>query len=60
MCCECGKYGHKPGDHKCHEYKKENEKDKKTEQNDQRNNKLNGVCYHCGRKGHMSKDCRER
>ena len=59
-CHTCDKYSHKPGDHRCPEYKKENKKDKKTEQNDQRNKKFNGLCYHCGRKGHMSNDCRER
>ena len=32
---------------------------KKTEKNDYKNRKFDGVCYYCSRKGHMSKDCWE-
>ena len=52
----CGMYGHKPGDRRCPESnnkKKENEK-----KNEYKIQRFDGICYHCGQKGHMSKDCR--
>ena len=36
---------------------KKNEDNKKTERHEYKNKEIDGVCYHCGQKGHMSKDC---
>ena len=56
QCQKCGKYGHKPGGQRCPENKNEKEEnDKKTEY---KNRKFDGICYHCGQKGHISRDCR--
>ena len=35
--------------------KEENEK-----KSDYKNRKFDGICYHCGQKGHISKDCGAR
>ena len=58
---KCCKHHNKPGDYKCPKMKNEkNERCKKTEKNEDENKKFDGVCHHCRRKGHMSRDCRER
>ena len=55
---KCGKYDHKPGNKRCPENKnKKEENNKKTERYENENRKFNGVCIHCGKKGHVSKDC---
>ena len=60
LCRKCGEYGHKPGDKRCPENKnEEEEKNKKTEKYENKNRKLDGVCYHCEKKGQMSKDCQD-
>ena len=55
-CCKCGNYGHKPGDCKCLENKKERKSDEKMTT---KGNILR-VCYQCRKNGHMRKDCHER
>ena len=58
---KCGRYSHKPGNHKCFENKKEHDKDRKNRKKDYIKKKyFDGICYHCGKKRHMSKDCHLR
>ena len=53
-CQRYGKCGHKPGVWRCPENKNEKEEnDKKTEY---KNKKIDGICYHCNQKGHISRD----
>ena len=58
QCRKCGKYDHKPDDRRCPENKNEKEENKKkAERYENKSRKFDGVCYHCGQSGHMSKDC---
>ena len=49
-------YGHKPGDRRCPE--NNNKKEENEKKNDYNNKRFEGMCYHCGQKGHISRDCR--
>ena len=49
-------YGHKPGDRRCP--KNYNKKEENKKKDEYKNKKFDGICYHCGQRGHMSKDCR--
>ena len=55
-CNICGIYGHNPGDCKCLENKEENDRRKNRKIIERK--KFDGICYHCGRKRHMSRDCK--
>ena len=49
-------YGHKPDDRRCP--KSNNKKEENEKKNDYNNNQFEGIYYHCGQKGHISRDCR--
>ena len=38
--------------------KRSNIKEENKKKNEYKKKKFDGICYHCGQKGHMSKDCR--
>ena len=37
--------------------KNKNKKEENEEKVEYKNRKFEGICYHCGQKGHISKDC---
>ncbi len=60
VCGYCQKYGHSQAD--CRTYKRDreqmNQKPVQQKQKPQQSSKsFDGICFHCGQKGHMRRDC---
>ena len=49
-------YGHKPGNRRCP--KNNNKKEENEKKNEYNNKWFEGICYHCGQKGQISRDFR--